>query len=191
MSGLFQDNPDEIDSRGAEHRYTTYQIFTEWVHRALVGVIGLLVLYSHYTAWSLKETIGSRPYKIHFVASTFLIFQAVLGTTTAVFLAAAANYMLDTDFGFLGLFLFIALAALVVMRILNLFIYKSNNLRMLSAYAGVVIFTLYLLFDLNTLEKRIEMGDESWGTAIRVSVNLYLDIINLFLDLLKILAEGG
>ena len=62
---------------------------------------------------------------------------------------------------------------------------------MLSAYAGVVIFTLYLLFDLNTLEKRIEMGDESWGTAIRVSVNLYLDIINLFLDLLKILAEGG
>ena len=55
----------------------------------------------------------------------------------------------------------------------------------------MIIFTLYLLFALNTLEKRIEMGDESWGTAIRVSVNLYLDIINLFLDLLKILAEGG
>ena len=120
-----------------------------------------------------------------------VIFQAVLGTTTAVFLAAAANYIFDTDFGFLGLFLFIALSALVVMRLLNLFIYRSNNLRMLSAYAGVVIFTLYLLFDLNTLEKRIEMGDESWGTAIRVSVNLYLDIINLFLDLLQILAQGG
>jgi len=120
-----------------------------------------------------------------------VIFQAVLGTTTAVFLAAAANYIFDIDFGFLGLFLFIALSALVVMRLLNLFIYRSNNLRMLSAYAGVVIFTLYLLFDLNTLEKRIEMGDESWGTAIRVSVNLYLDIINLFLDLLQILAQGG
>ena len=78
----WKDNPDEIDSRGAEHRYTTYQIFTEWVHRALVGVIGLLVIYSHYTAWSLKEKIGSRPYKIHFVSSAFLIFQAILGYIT-------------------------------------------------------------------------------------------------------------
>lgn len=78
----WEENPDEIDSRGAEHRYTTYQIFTEWVHRALVGLIGILVIYSHYTAWTLKEKIGSRPYKIHYVASAFLVFQATLGYIT-------------------------------------------------------------------------------------------------------------
>jgi len=33
-------------------------------------------------------------------------------------------------------------------------------------------------------------GDESWGTAIDVAVNIYLDIINLFLDLLEILSES-
>ena len=33
-------------------------------------------------------------------------------------------------------------------------------------------------------------GDESWGTAIDIAVNIYLDIINLFLDLLEILAES-
>ena len=120
-----------------------------------------------------------------------VIFQAALGTTTAAFLAAAINYMFNIDFGFLGIFLFIALCTLVVMRLLNLFIYRSNQLRMLSAYAGVLIFSLYLLFDFNLLEKRIAAGDESWGTSIRIAVNLYLDIINLFLDLLKILAEAG
>ena len=40
------------------------------------------------------------------------------------------------------------------------------------------------------LEKQMNAGDESWSTAIKITVNLYLDIINLFLDLLQILAES-
>lgn len=119
-----------------------------------------------------------------------VIFQAALGTTIAVFLAAGINYVSDTDFGFLGGILFIALSALVVMGFLNLFIYRSNALRLLYAYCGVVIFSLYLLYDFNLLEKHIAAGDESWGTAVRIAVRLYLDIINLFLDLLQILGES-
>jgi len=119
-----------------------------------------------------------------------VIFQATLGTTIAVFLAAGINYVSDTDFGFLGGILFIALSALVVMGLLNLFIYRSNALRLLYAYCGVVIFSLYLLYDFNLLEKHIAAGDESWGTAVRIAVRLYLDIINLFLDLLQILGES-
>ena len=78
----WEENPDEIDSRGAQHRYTTDQIFTEWIHRALVGVIGVFVVYSHYTAWSLREKIGSRTYRVHYVSSVFLVLQAILGYVT-------------------------------------------------------------------------------------------------------------
>ena len=78
----WEENPDEIDSRGGTHRYTSYQIFTEWSHRALVAVIGILVAYSHYTAWSLRDKIGNRVYRIQFVSSMFLILQAVLGYVT-------------------------------------------------------------------------------------------------------------
>ena len=78
----WEENPDEIDSRGAQHRYTTDQIFTEWAHRGLVGIIGILVIYSHYTAWSLKKEIGSRTYRTHYVATVFLVLQAVLGYIT-------------------------------------------------------------------------------------------------------------
>lgn len=78
----WEENPDEVDSRGTEHRYTTDQIFTEWAHRGLVGIIGILVIYSHYTAWALKEKIGGRTYKMHYAVSIFLILQAVLGYVT-------------------------------------------------------------------------------------------------------------
>ena len=78
----WEENPDEVDSRGGTHRYTTYQIFTEWAHRGLVGIIGILVAYSHYTAWSLRDKIGNKVYRIHFVSSVFLIMQAVLGYVT-------------------------------------------------------------------------------------------------------------
>ena len=72
---MVENNPDEIDSRGAEHRYTTYQIFTEWIHRALVGVIGLLVIYSHYTAWSLKEKLVQDHTKFTLYHQPFLFFK--------------------------------------------------------------------------------------------------------------------
>jgi FtsH-binding integral membrane protein len=37
----------------------------------------------------------------------------------------------------------------------------------------------------------MNIGDESWSSAVKIAVNLYLDIINLFLDLLIILAESN
>ena len=69
-----------------------------------------------------------------------------------------------------------------------MFFLRSKMVSLIRAYIGAVIFTLYLLYDFNQLEKKA--GDESWGTAIDISVNIYLDIINLFLDLLEILAEA-
>ena len=43
------ENPEEIDSRGSSHRYSTFQILTEWFHRFLAGaVLGPLVLLNWY-----------------------------------------------------------------------------------------------------------------------------------------------
>ena len=120
-----------------------------------------------------------------------IVFQALIATTLAVILTALINMLIDYDFGFLGPILFICLIALVIMELLNAFYFKSKRRRLLQAYAGVIIFTLYLLYDFNRLEKAIASGDTSWSTAIEIAVNLYLDIINLFLDLLEILATSS
>jgi len=44
-----------------------------------------------------------------------------------------------------------------------------------------------LVYDFNRLEKAVAQGDESWRTAVKIAVKLYLDIINLFLYFLEIL----
>ena len=118
-----------------------------------------------------------------------VVFQAMAGTTLAVIIAGIIVAFIPTDFSFLGTFLFIALLALIVVEGLNAFVFKSERRRIMYSYFGVVIFSLYLIYDFNSLEKAIAAGDNSWGTAIKIAVNLYLDIINLFLDLLEILAD--
>ena len=119
-----------------------------------------------------------------------VVFQAMVGTTLAVIIAGTIVAFIPTDFSFLGIFLWIALLALIVVEILNAFVFKSERRRILYSYCGVVIFSLYLIYDFNYLEKAIAAGDNSWGTAVNIAVNLYLDIINLFLDLLEILAAS-
>ena len=120
-----------------------------------------------------------------------VVFQAMAGTTLAVIIAGIIVAFIPTDFSFLGTFLFIALLALIVVEGLNAFVFKSERRRIMYSYFGVVIFSLYLIYDFNYLEKAIAAGDNSWGTAIKIAVNLYLDIINLFLDLLEILADSN
>ena len=120
-----------------------------------------------------------------------VVFQAMAGTTLAVIVAGTIVAYFSTDFSFLGIFLFTALLALIVVEVLNAFVFKSERRRIMYSYCGVVIFFLYLIYDFNYLEKAIAAGDNSWGTAIKIAVNLYLDIINLFLDLLEILADSN
>ena len=120
-----------------------------------------------------------------------VVFQAMVGTTLAVIIAGTIVAFIPTDFSFLGIFLWIALLALIVVEFLNAFIFKSERRRIIYSYFGVVIFSLYLIYDFNYLEKAIAAGDNSWGTAVKIAVNLYLDIINLFLDLLEIFAAAS
>jgi len=116
-----------------------------------------------------------------------IIFKALFTTALAVFCSAGLVFFTSVDYGFLGWVLFIVLSLLVVMGFLNMFFFKSKLFSLLRPYIGAVIFTLYLLYDFNRLEKM--KADESWGSAIEIAVSIYLDIINLFLDLLAILVE--
>ena len=120
-----------------------------------------------------------------------VVFQAMSATTIAVIATASIVFTSSFDFSVMGGFLFTALLILIIMGLLNHFIFKSRKFSLVRAYFGVLIFTGYLLYDFDMLKKQMNAGDDSWSTAIQIAVNLYLDIINLFLDILYILAESG
>ena len=118
-----------------------------------------------------------------------IVFQTLMGITMAIILTAGINYLTDRDFGFLGPVLFILLISLIVIGISNAYVFKSSRRRLLQSYFGVCLFTFYLIYDFNRLEKAIASGDTSWAVAVDIAVNIYLDIINLFIRLLEILAD--
>ena len=117
-----------------------------------------------------------------------IIFQTLIATTLSVFLTLLVVYITDYDFGFLGIFLFISLFSVMIIELLNYFIFKSTSFRKITACVGIIIFTLYLVYDFNRLEKAVAQGDESWRTAVTIAVELYLDIINLFAYILELLS---
>ncbi|MDR1123076.1 MAG: Bax inhibitor-1 family protein [Elusimicrobiota bacterium] len=95
------------------------------------------------------------------------------------------------DFAWMGKFLFIALIVLVVISIARLFVKIEKGRRFIAAF-GVLIFTGYLLFDFNRLAKlKDAVGANTWNTALDIAVSLYLDIINLFLQLVDLLSSGN
>ena len=73
------ENPDEVDSRGSGHRYTTFQIFTEWFHRILAGlVLGPLVILNWYMLRG-----GERKVKFASTLTVILIvWQGAIGWLT-------------------------------------------------------------------------------------------------------------
>ena len=119
------------------------------------------------------------------------VFFAMVATTLSVFMTAAIVYFSDTDFGFLGSFLFFALLGLVIVRLLKEWVIKDSSFSMIQTGIGIIIFTFYLIYDFNRLEKAMVQGDESWGTAVDLAVSIYLDIVNLFLLILELLSESN
>ncbi len=85
QGAYWEENPDEIDSRGAEHRYTTFEIFSEWFHRFLVAVIAIPVLVNAIVAYKMRNVYGSGVLKSSILSGILLIIQAIIGAVTVAF----------------------------------------------------------------------------------------------------------
>ena len=91
----------------------------------------------------------------------------------------------------LGSILGTALLLMVIVSIINIFL-KSSSVYMTLSLIGTVIFTLFIGYDLNKIKKEIisaiKQGDDKIADKIAIfgALTLYLDFVNLFLNLLGI-----
>jgi len=103
------------------------------------------------------------------------------GMTAAVFFVMATIATVSKrDFSFLGKFLFIGLVLLIIASLANLFFQIPALAVTLSAVA-VLIFSLYLLYDVSDI---VRGGETNY---IMATIRLFLDILNLFVNLLNLL----
>ena len=85
QAAYWEANPDQIDSRGADHRYTIFEIFVEWFHRLLVGIIAVPILINAIVAQKLKSEYGEGLRNLAVVSGFLLIIQAFAGAITVYF----------------------------------------------------------------------------------------------------------
>jgi modulator of FtsH protease len=103
------------------------------------------------------------------------------GMTAAIFLAMATVATVSKrDFSFLGKFLFVGMILLIVASLANLFFAVPAVSLAISAIA-VLIFSLYLLFDLNNI---VRGGETNYVTA---TLGVFLSLFNIFVSLLNLL----
>ena len=116
------------------------------------------------------------------IALVFLITSILFG------IFALIGKYTKLDLSKLGLYLFIGLIAIIIIEIINLFI-LSNSLNMILIIATIVIFLGYIAYDIHMLLKS-NFLDDSENKPIYFAFQLFLDFINIFIELLKLFGKN-
>ena len=92
--------------------------------------------------------------------------------------------------GYLTTIMGILLFGLVVFTFINLFRGFSRATTRYVAIGGAILFTLYIIVDFNRLIYLENLNVNDWNTAFYMSYTIYLDIINLLLDILDAMGNS-
>ncbi|CAM9321994.1 unnamed protein product [Ectocarpus sp. 12 AP-2014] len=113
-----------------------------------------------------------------------IVVQAA-GLTMAVFLGLTLfTFQTKIDFSFLGGALFASIWVLMLWGVvMSVFGFQQSYLYSLF---GAIIFSLYILYDTSLL-----MNHLGYDEYIIASISLYLDILNLFLYILRLLSRDN
>jgi FtsH-binding integral membrane protein len=111
------------------------------------------------------------------------------GTTLLTGLLASFS---NIDFTGLGKILGIVLIIFVIISIIRIFVKIRGTGHKLLASVGVLLFTGYLLYDFSRLAKlKAVAAANNWETALNFAISIYLDIINLLMQLMQLLSSSS
>ncbi|HCH50324.1 MAG TPA: BAX inhibitor (BI)-1/YccA family protein [Proteus sp.] len=145
----------------------------------------LFMLYSALTGITISSVLIV--YTASSVASTFFICAAMFGALSVY------GYTTKRSLTGMGSFLFMGLIGILLASLVNFWL-KSPMMHMIISYAGVLIFAGLTAYDTQKLKDMgSEINQEDKENMRRYSImgalTLYLDFINLFLMLLRILGD--
>lgn len=129
-----------------------------------------------------------------FLAYTYESVTNVFLITAGTFAAMAFfGYFTKTDLSSIGRILFMALIGLIIATIVNIFV-KSSGFGMILNYLGVLIFVGLTAWDTQKIKQMLSIAEDTGETAQKVALmgalSLYLDFINLFIHLLRIMGNN-
>lgn len=116
------------------------------------------------------------------IASTFAVSAAMFGAMSIY------GYATKKDLTSWGSFLFMGLIGIVIASLVNIFL-RNDAVSWVVSAIGVIVFTGLTAYDTWKIKALAAEGAEGRKPAILGALTLYLDFINLFLMLLRLM--GG
>ena len=169
----------------------------------LAFVVSLITMYSLICYPELARSVPTNYillFLFTFAESYLVANMTMLFTPKSVLLASLLTaaivialtiyaFKTETDFTYAGGSLFVVLSALLVVSLFAMFI-QSKILDMIIAFVSACLFGMYLIYDTQLI-----IGGEGKAAAYSIddyvlaAMNVYIDIIQLFIEILRLIGD--
>ena len=144
----------------------------------------MFIIYSITTGMTLSIIVLANT-----TASIILVFVITSGIFAAM---SVYGFVTKRDLSGIGMIMFMLLIGIVLAGIVNIFL-NSSMLSFITSVIGVIIFTVLTAYDVQRIRSIGDSSDFSGEDlnklAVRGALSLYLDYINLFLELLSLFGK--
>ena len=161
--------------------------FTALTYKASASVLKMIFLvYSVLTGITLSA-IGA-------IYDPYVVIAAFTGTVVLFTVLAIYGYVTKEDLSKYRSILIVGGISLVIIGIINIFL-QSDGLMWISSMLGVAVFIVFIAYDVNRIKNNVIAYALEENTSIldkieiHGALSLYLDFVNLFLYILRILGR--
>jgi FtsH-binding integral membrane protein len=160
----------------------------------LVAIIGLSFglekvskSVAHFLLHGFAALMGLSFATIFVVYNMGSIFTAFMGAAVLFAVMSAYGYFTKKDLSDLGSLLFVGLIAIIIASIVNIFI-GSTVFQMVISALAIIIFLGLTAYDTQRIREMLSY-DQNGNAEVSGALTLYLNFINLFLNLLQLFGE--
>ena len=169
--------------------YSNQAVMWGLIIAELALVIGISAAINKFYS-AVNGVVLSSVFLIYTASSIASVFFITAGTFAVM---AFIGYTTKTDLTSLGKILLMALIGLIIASLVNVFFVKSTGFDLIISYVGVLIFVGLTAYDSQKIKQMLLMapdaGEGAQKLALLGALSLYLDFINLFIYLLRILGK--
>lgn len=137
------------------------------------------ILYSIVTGVTFSTIFIT--FEMSSIIMVFLITALLFG------LLAAYGYFTKRDVTKIGNMLFVALIAIIIISIVNIFL-RNSSIELGISIISVIIFMGYVIYDMNNIKYLLSSLDDD-KASVYGAFQLYLDFINIFIRLLELFGK--
>lgn len=145
------------------------------------------------TFWAYAALMGLSLFSIFLIYTQTSILRVLFITAGTFGLLSMYGYATKKDLTSWGTFLSVGAIAMLIVSLLNVFLLKSSGLQLAMSYIGVLLALGFTAYDTQKIKEIYYQVGHSAEAVQRASImgalNLYMDFIYLFVNLMRILGD--